>query len=94
MSCADHTGKHQGQEAERGEKCEPELLVWFPQEDEERQGKQALGRLVRVISVGSEAKGLSLVAWYLASQPGDGRPWIWIFRILALGSARLGSGVP
>ena len=47
-----------------------------------------------MISVGSEAKGLSLVAWYLASQPGDGRPWIWIFRILTLGSAQLGSGVP
>ena len=74
MSCTDHTGKHQGQEAERAEKCEPELLVGFPQEKEDRQGKQASRRLFSVISVGSEAKGLSLVAQYLASQPGDGRP--------------------
>ena len=49
-------------------------IVGFPQEKEDRQGKQASRRLVSVISVGSEAKGLSLVAQYLASQPGDGRP--------------------
>ena len=46
MSCTDHTGKHQGQEAERAEKCGSELLVGFPQEEEDRQGKQASGRLV------------------------------------------------
>ena len=47
-----------------------------------------------MILVGSDAKGPSVAAWYLASQPGDGNPWIWIFTILSLGSAQLGSGVP